>query len=204
MVRTLDRYILRLVLPPFMLALLVFTFMLQMQPLQNVAEPFIARGVPFVVILRIFIALLPQALAITIPMAFLLGLLIAFGRLSADSEWVALQACGVSLPRLLRPVGVLAVLTWATTSWMIIVALPWGNRTFVEIRYNILASWAEAEVKPRVFFEDYPNSSSTSGMPIRAWRAGRTSSWPRRTRAPSRRSTWRGMGAWSWTGPSGR
>ena len=157
MVRTLDRYILRLVLPPFMLALLVFTFMLQMQPLQNVAEPFIARGVPFVVILRIFIALLPQALAITIPMAFLLGLLIAFGRLSADSEWVALQACGVSLPRLLRPVGVLAVLTWATTSWMIIVALPWGNQTFVEIRYNILASWAEAEVKPRVFFEDYPN-----------------------------------------------
>jgi LPS export ABC transporter permease LptG/LPS export ABC transporter permease LptF len=157
MVRTLDRYILRLVLPPFVLALLVFTFMLQMQPLQNVAEPFIARGVPWGVILRVFIALLPQALAITIPMAFLLGLLIAFGRLSADSEWVALQACGVSLLRLLRPVGLLAFMTWAATSWMIIVALPWGNQTFIEIRYNILASWAESEVKPRVFFEDYPN-----------------------------------------------
>ena len=57
--------------------------------------------------------LVPQALAVTIPMAFLLGLLVAFGRLSGDSEWVALQACGVTLMRVLRPVLLLAVLVGA-------------------------------------------------------------------------------------------
>ena len=49
--------------------------------------------------------LVPQALALTIPMSLLLGLLIAFSRLSADREFVAMQACGMSLARLLRPVG---------------------------------------------------------------------------------------------------
>ncbi len=43
------------------------------------------------------VTLMPQALALTIPMSLLLGLLVAFGRLSADREFVALQACGVSL-----------------------------------------------------------------------------------------------------------
>ena len=53
--------------------------------------------------------LLPQALGLTIPMALLLGILIGFGRLSADREFVALQACGISIFRVLRPVAGLAV-----------------------------------------------------------------------------------------------
>ena len=43
------------------------------------------------------------------------GLLVAFGRLSADREFVALQACGVSVLRLVRPVGALALAAWAAT-----------------------------------------------------------------------------------------
>ena len=58
-------------------------------------------------------ALLPQALALTIPMSLLLALLVAFGRLSADREFVAMQACGISLRRLLRPVGLVSLLCWA-------------------------------------------------------------------------------------------
>ena len=46
-------------------------------------------------------------------MSLLLGLLVAFGRLSADREFVALQACGVSLLRLMRPVALLSVIGWA-------------------------------------------------------------------------------------------
>ena len=59
-------------------------------------------------IVRVCVTLLPQALAISIPMAVLSGLLIAFGRLSADREFVAMQACGVSIYRLLRPVAFIA------------------------------------------------------------------------------------------------
>jgi LPS export ABC transporter permease LptG/LPS export ABC transporter permease LptF len=101
--------------------------------------------------------LLPAALALTIPMSLLLGLLVAFGRLSADREFVAMQACGVSLARLLRPVGLVALLGWAATSYVLLVAVPNANQTFQDIVFNIVASRAEGEVRPRVFYEDFPN-----------------------------------------------
>ena len=87
----------------------------------------------------------------------LLGLLVAFGRLSADREFVAMQACGVTLMRLLRPVGLLSVLGWAATSYVLIVALPNANQAFREVTFNIVAERAEGEVRPRVFFEDFPD-----------------------------------------------
>ena len=67
------------------------------------------RRVPLWVVGRLVVTLLPFSLALTIPMSVLLALLVAFGRLSADREFVALQACGVSLYRLFRPVALVAV-----------------------------------------------------------------------------------------------
>ncbi len=81
----------------------MFTFILIIPYLIKIAEDLIAKGVSSVVIVQLMVMLLPQALALTIPMSLLLGLLVAFGRLSADREFVAMQACGVSLMRLLRP-----------------------------------------------------------------------------------------------------
>lgn len=157
MLRTIDRYFIREVLPPFVLALAVFTFILQIPPVMEVAEKLVAKGVPWPTIGRIMATLLPQALGITIPMAVLVGLLVGLGRLSADREVVALQACGVSVYRLLRPVLVVALLGWALTTWILIDAMPRANQTYREIVYNIVAARAENEVRPRVFFEDFPN-----------------------------------------------
>ncbi len=157
MFRTLDRYVIREILPAFSLALLVFTFILMMDPIAQMAQTLLAKGVSAGVIARALVTLIPQALAITIPMAFLLGLLIAFGRLSGDSEWIAMQACGVSLTTVLRPVLFLAVAGWAASQWVLIVAVPWGNQTFREIAWNVIAAKVESDVKPRVFFEEFPN-----------------------------------------------
>src|SRR5262245_11273369 len=100
MLRTIDRYLIRDTLAPFLLALVVFTFILQIPPLMDVAKKLLEKGVDAYTIFRILATLIPQALGITIPMALLVGLLISLGRLSADREAVALQACGVSLVRL--------------------------------------------------------------------------------------------------------
>ena len=157
MLRTIDRYILREVVPPFLLALLVFTFILEIPPLMEVAEKLIAKGVSGGTITRIMLTLLPQALGVTIPMALLVGLLMGLGRLSGDREAVAMQACGISLYRLVVPVAAFGVLGWAATSYVMIIALPDANQSYREITYNIIAARAESEVKPRVFFEDFPN-----------------------------------------------
>src|SRR5262245_32889771 len=101
MFTTLDRYLLREMVLPFVLGLLVLTFLLQVPPFLQQSTALLAGGVPWTTILRALYMLLPQALTITIPMAVLLGILVGFGRLAADREFVAMQACGVSLVRLL-------------------------------------------------------------------------------------------------------
>jgi len=156
-VKILDRYVIREVLLPFVIALLVFTFILIVPSMMQYAEAFIAKGVPTTVVLRAMATLLPSSLALSIPSALLIGLLIAFGRLSADREFVAMQACGVSVARLLWPVGLIAMVGWATTSYVMIEALPDANQAFRQIAFNVLAERAEGEVKPRVFFTEFPN-----------------------------------------------
>jgi LPS export ABC transporter permease LptG/LPS export ABC transporter permease LptF len=156
-VKILDRYVIREVLLPFVIALLVFTFILIVPSMMQYAEAFIAKGVATTVVLRAMATLLPSSLALSIPSALLIALLIAFGRLSADREFVAMQACGVSVARLLWPVGILALVGWATTSYVMIEALPDANQAFRQIAFKVLAERAEGEVKPRVFFTEFPD-----------------------------------------------
>ena len=155
--KILDRYVIREVLLPFVIALLVFTFILIVPSMMLYAEAFIAKGVATLIVLRAMATLLPSSLALSIPSALLIALLIAFGRLSADREFVAMQACGVSVARLLWPVGIISVLGWAGTSYVMLEALPDANQAFREITYKVLAERAEGEVKPRVFFEEFPD-----------------------------------------------
>src|SRR5262245_28677393 len=157
MPKILDRYLVREIVLPFFLWLLLLTFVLIMPPILQNAEQLIAKGVAWSIVVRVILTLVPQALGITIPMALLLGILIGLGRLSADREFVALQACGVSIFRVMRPIVVLAVLAWAATSYVMIVALPNANQTFRTITFNVIASKAESDIKARVFFDQFPN-----------------------------------------------
>ena len=157
MLRITDRYILREVIPPFFLGLVIFTFLLMIPPIMEVVEELIAKGVDTLTVLRIVGTLVPQGLALTIPMALLLGVLMGLGRMSSDRETVALQACGVSLLRMFRPLLLLALLSAAATCYVMVIALPDANQRFREITFRTVASRAEGEVKPRVFYEDFPN-----------------------------------------------
>lgn len=157
MLEILDRYLIREILVPLCLGLVVFTFVLEIPPILQQGEQLIARGVEWPIVIRVLLTLLPQALAVTIPMAVLIGVLIGLGRMSADREWVAMQACGISLYRLLRPIALLAAAGAAATLYVMIVALPNANQAFREITFNVVASRVEGAVRPRAFFEEFPN-----------------------------------------------
>jgi lipopolysaccharide export system permease protein len=154
--KTLDRYIVREILPPLFLSLLIFTFILEIPPVMQQLEQLVAKGVPWGVAGRILLTLIPQALGLTIPMALLVGLLIGLGRMSNDREAVALLACGVSPYRLLRPVLGLALVAGAVHLYVMIRAIPDANQTFREITYDIVSKRVENDVQPQVFFEDFP------------------------------------------------
>ncbi len=156
MLKTIDRYVIREVVPPFLLSLLIFTFVLELPPVMQQLEQLLAKGVPWPTVGRIILLLSPQALGLTIPMALLVGLLIGLGRLSTDRESVALLACGVSPYRLLRPVMVLAGLATAATMYVMIEAIPDSNQEYRKILFATLSKKVESDIKPRVFFQEFP------------------------------------------------
>ena len=156
MLKTLDRYVIREIVPPFLLAVLIFTFLLELPPLMQELERLVAKGVPWRTVGHIIILLAPQGLGLTIPMGLLVGILIGLGRLSGDREGVALLACGVSPYRLLRPVMALAVASAAATLYVMIWAIPDANQRYREIVYDIVAKKVESDVRARVFFEEFP------------------------------------------------
>jgi LPS export ABC transporter permease LptG/LPS export ABC transporter permease LptF len=139
---------------PTGLGLLVFTFILLLQQITLLTGILIARGADLPTILRLFGNLLPSILSTTIPMASLLGVLLAFGRLASDSEIIALRASGVSPGRLLRPVLIQSAVTGLVTLYVISVALPEANQAYRELYYSLVVGKARTGVKPRVFADD--------------------------------------------------
>src|SRR5881409_4419273 len=100
-----HRYVFREIVVPFAFGLSVFTFILLIARLLKLIELVVTRGVPALNILRLLSYILPAFLEVTVPMAMLLSILVAFGRLSADAEVTALRASGVSLYQLTPPVA---------------------------------------------------------------------------------------------------
>lgn len=153
--RTIDRYIIREILVPFLLGLAVFTGILLIARILKLVELVVNRGVPLLEVLKLFSYIMPAFLEVTVPMALLLGVLIAFGRLSSDSEIVALHTSGVSLYQLMRPVVVFALVIYFLTLGLSMYARPWGNRLLRDGLYEIAKVRASAGIRQQVFNDDF-------------------------------------------------
>lgn len=156
MKKTLYLYLFKEITAPFLLAAAAFTGVLLMGRLLKIADLVVAKGVPLNDIVRAIIYLLPGFCIVTIPMAYLLGLLLAFGRLSADSEITAMKACGVGLSSLLPPVISFAFLAYLATTFVTVYALPWGNSSFKKLVNNEIELRATTSIRERVFIDDFP------------------------------------------------
>ena len=154
--KTLDRYLIREILPPLFLSLLIFTFILVIPQFMEQLEALIAKGVPWGVALRMLLTLVPSVLGLTIPMALLVGLLVGLGRMSGDREAVALLACGVSPYRLLKPVLLLALVAGGVHLWVMLDGIPDANQTFRQLSYDVMSKKVENDIRPQVFFQDFP------------------------------------------------
>jgi len=150
-----HKYILKEISIPVFLSLLIFTFVLLMGKIPRLAELVINKGVPAAKIFQLFSFLLPTFLSITIPLSFLLGILLAFGRFSADSEFVALKASGVSLYNLVKPVFFLAILFSLLTAWITISIEPASKTAFRNKLFQIASSSASVSVKPGIFNDEF-------------------------------------------------
>jgi LPS export ABC transporter permease LptF/LPS export ABC transporter permease LptG len=155
--RILDRYIVREIVRHALLGLLIFTFVLFVPKLVRLMELFVRHTGSGTQILTLFLCIIPGILVFTIPMAVLIGVLLGLGRMSMDSEIIALTSLGISRRRILLPVGVLAVAAAALTLLMTIVLAPRSLRAFRNIEASLIASQISFQVQPRVFDERFPH-----------------------------------------------
>lgn len=151
-----QRYLLSEISIPAMLSLVIFTFVLLMGRIPRVMELVISKGVAALEILRLFAFLMPTFLTITVPLSFLLGILLAFGRLSADSEYIAMKASGIGLYTLVRPVLMLAVLFTLLTGVMTLFLEPACKSAFRNQLFEIASQTVDINIRPGVFNDDFP------------------------------------------------
>ncbi|MCP4204708.1 MAG: YjgP/YjgQ family permease [bacterium] len=152
---SLDRYLMREIAGPLFLGFFAYTFILLVQFLFRSAEMIIRRGVPASQIGELLVLTLPNIIVLTIPMSFLFAVLVAIGRMSSDSEMVALRSSGVNLWRLLRPIVAIGTLLMIVNGFLMLDTLPKGNAELQDLRLRILTSSASRQVEPRVFYEEW-------------------------------------------------
>jgi lipopolysaccharide export system permease protein len=147
----LDRYLLRELALPFALGTTLFTFFLIIDRVYQLAELVLTKGVPFPMVIQLLVFMLPAFLAYTLPMALLVAVLLAGGRLAGDLEIVACKAAGVSLPRLFRPVLLAALVVAGATATLTLALTPIANRAFQQQLFKILQARAASALQERVF-----------------------------------------------------
>jgi lipopolysaccharide export system permease protein len=107
--KTLDRYILKENFKPFIVSLMVTTFVMLLDKIIDLLNLIIDKHLDFVTVASIFGLSLPFMLALTIPMAVLLASIMSFGRLSTDNELIACKACGINIYSLMKPVVIASI-----------------------------------------------------------------------------------------------
>ena len=154
--KTLCRYLVAEVIPPFFLGLLAFTCILLIGRILRLIELVVTRGVPLLQIGKLFALILPTFLEMTVPMAFLLAILLGLGRMSNDQELLAMKASGVSAPQILGPIALVGLVVALITLGLTMFARPTANFALKKELYNIARNRVGTALREKVFNDDFP------------------------------------------------
>lgn len=129
MTRILDRYLGRQVMTAALFATLILLIVII---LGNVFKEILREladrpDLSLKFVLRFVGLIIPFALSLTIPFSFLIAILLAFGRISADSELVSMRMAGLSMFRICFPVALIAVFFTAVCGWINLSVTPWSK-----------------------------------------------------------------------------
>ncbi len=100
--RILTHYVIRQFMTVFVMTLAVFLFVMAVANVFKVIDLF-SRGVPGLLILKVFSYGIPFSLIFAIPMSVLASAFLVFSRMASDRELIALRACGISLWTVVQP-----------------------------------------------------------------------------------------------------
>ena len=144
-------YCLSEVAPPTVAGFFIFSAVLilgQLAPLLDVVLEF---GVGAADFFRLVCYLLPPLLELVVPLAVLVGVTLAFSRMTSDGEVMALKACGVGVYRLLPPVLAAALVAGLATAWVATDLVPAGERASKQLLFHLARERFARSLQPRTF-----------------------------------------------------
>ena len=154
--RILTRYILGEILSHALIGGVIFTFILFMKELPKILEMMVHNSSTFTSLVEVILFMMPNFFKVTIPMAVLVGVLLGFSRLAADSEIIAMRASGLGIGYFVRVASIVAVGGTLLGLLNSMYAEPRANQALMALE-KTLASQASYEIQPRVFDEDFRN-----------------------------------------------
>ena len=140
---------------PFFVGLLIFTFIFLMNSILRLTELVVNKGVKLIDILKLILYAMPSFLVFTVPMALLMAVLAALGRLSGDNEITAMKVSGIGIYQLVAPIMIFSLVCSLLTSFVAVYALPWGNSSTRELIFNIARNKVNIGIKERTFNSDF-------------------------------------------------
>jgi lipopolysaccharide export system permease protein len=154
--KILDKYILRSFLVPFIATFLIVLFVLVMQALWQAFENIAGKGISIIFILKFLyyttLMIMPQAL----PIGVLLSSIMALGNLSENYEFAAAKSAGISLQRLVRPIGILAIALSVLNFFFLNNIFPYANLKQKNLYLNIKKKKPAMALVPGSFNADIP------------------------------------------------
>ena len=154
--RLIERYILRAILPYIPISLILLTAILFAQQTVRYLEGIFHGLVPSGFVYGVALALLPNVLVFTIPMAVLAGTIIGLGRMGSDSELVAMRAAGVSTLRILWPALALGAIATIAAFYLNLQEAPRAQRELRVVLVRSALYKLDSPVEPRTFTTDLP------------------------------------------------
>lgn len=170
--KIIHKYIIREILGPFLIGIVIFTFILIISNLVRLTEMIVAKGAGVSEVVKLFLGIIPAFLSLTLPMAFLLGVMIALSRLSAENEISALKSSGIGMGQIYRPIFFLSIFTILLNLGITLFAAPLANYNFRQHLFKLLKNRITLGLKEKVFNHNlgrmvfYANSIRDQGKTI--------------------------------------
>lgn len=149
--KILRNYILLECVAPFLTALGALTCVFLLGYLVKLAHLVINKGVSLLVVSKVFGLYIPVLLTYTLPLACLIGVILAFSRMSADNEIMAIRASGILLRRLLTPLIAVGIILSLVTFLLNDRVIPYAYHEQRKTLKNIGVSNPTALLEPGIF-----------------------------------------------------
>ena len=153
----LDRHIFKSVLVTCVGAVALFSFVLMLgNTIRDLLGFLLSGQLPLRVFARLVWLLLPAVAIYALPLGMLTGVLLTLGRLSADSEFTAMRATGLSLARIARPVWILGVLGAALALYVNFESMPRARVAYHQELGDAIRANPLSTIIPKTFIRDFP------------------------------------------------